>query len=281
MRRPLHHFWLLLSGILTVALLVVPAVWLARNVVKSRVLAGQISDTRQQLRTLAARRPFPSATNTDILRAATAQAGELLGRAQTQFQPLPARRLTGREFRNDLENRLAALREQARAAGRRLPEKNYGFTLGHQRLQTSSTPEADAALSQTLAQVEWLCANLFTAHCDLVELRRARLPGDPAGPRPEFTHRRTTTNTVARAVLAPYRVTVECSTADLAGVLDRYGNAPHGVLARVLSVERAERRLPPDRPVGSPAKGRPVSQHPQSESSLKATLQLDFVTAQD
>ncbi len=284
MRRPTRHFWLPLSGVLALALLVVPAVWLARNLVRSHALTGQLREARQQLRALAAQRPFPSATNTAVVRAATTQAGELLGQVRTQFQPLPASRLTGREFQEYLEKRIAALREQAGTAGLRLPDtldKNYGFTLRRQHLQVPSTPESAAALSQMLAQVEWLCGTLFAAHCDLIELRRPRLPSDSTSPRAEFTHCGTATNPVARALLASYRVTVGCSSADLAGVLDSYGNAPHGVLARVLSVEQGERIVPPDRPAGSPVKRRPVSQHQPRESALKVTFQLDFVTAQD
>ena len=203
----------------------------------------------------------------------------MLASARRQFLPLPVSRLTGREFLSDLPNRLAAMREQAQAAELRLPAKNYGFTLGHQCLQAPPTPEATAALSHTLAQIEWLCATLFQAHCDLLELRRPRLLGDPAIHRPDITHRCATTNTVARAVLTPYRVTVECSTAELAQVLERCANTPHGVIARVLTVERGTRSLPPERPAGSAVKGRPVANRPHLENSVKATLQLDFVTS--
>jgi hypothetical protein len=178
----------------------------------------------------------------------------------------------------DLRSRLAALGEQAREAGLRLPSKNYSFTLGAQRLQAPATPEAAAAIGQTLAQIEWLCTTIFQARCDLLELRRPRLPGETAVRRPDLTHRNVTTNSVARAVLAPYRVTVECSTTELAAVLENCANAPHGVIARVLIVEHGYRTPPPDRPATSPAKARPVASHPRVQNTVKATLQLDFVT---
>lgn len=280
MRRFIRHPWPLIVGTLLLALLLVPTALLARNWMQSRALAAQVREARQQLTALSARRPVPSPTNTAQIRAATAQAEALLATARGQFQPLPTNGLTGREFLNDLQSRLAALGEQARRADLRLPSKNYGFTLGSQRLQEPPTSEAAAATGQALAQIEWLCATIFQAHCDLLELRRPRLPGEPAGHRSDITHRNITTNTLARAVLVPYRVTVECSTAELAEVLERCANAPHGVIARVLVVERGN-RTPPDRPAGSPARARPVSNHPNLQNTVKATLQLDFVTPLD
>ena len=281
MRRFTRNPWLLLTGALLLALLLVPAALLARAWMQNSALAAQISDARQQLSALSAQRPFPSPTNIARLRAATAEAEALLVTARGQFQPLPTNGLTGRDFVKDLQNRLAALSEQARRADLRLPSKNYGFTLSPQRIQEPSTPEAAAALSQTLAQIEWLCGTVLEAHCDLLELRRPRLPGEPASRRSDITHRNITTNTVARAVLVPYRVTVECSTAELSEVLERFANAPHGVIARVLMVERGNRTPQTDRPAGSPAKARPVSNHPSLQNTVKATLQLDFVTSLD
>jgi hypothetical protein len=282
MKRRIRQLKPLLPWALLAVLLGIPAMLLAVNWIHNRSLAVQVREVKQQLTELSAARPFASETNTARIRAAGLQAEKLLASAKSQFQPLPDGGLTGRELMDDLQERLASLRELASKSDSRLPAKNnYGFTLGHQKIQAPPTAEGSAALRQTLAQIEWLCTSIFQAHCDLVELRRSRLSYEAPTHRPEFTQRSIVTNATARAVIVPYRLVVEGTSSELGDLLESFANSTNGVIARILIVERGNRQSAADRQLDSSVRARPALNRAIADNAVRATLQLDFINPLD
>jgi hypothetical protein len=232
-------------------LVVVGAVALALLAAGGLYLLGGIKDNKEQdtlvgqkeedLKRLSRTKPSPSASNIAKAREEASKAQAAIQAAKKHFRPVPAKPVSGQEFRTLLDTTTFNLRRKAEQFGRRLPETNYWFTFASQKDKAKYAPGSFPALPEMLADIEALCSTVFESKSDLLNLRRVRVTIDDSPGLADFTELSPLTNRLTRMVLTPYELKLGCFNRELGTLLEDLAKSPHGFITRVLAVELGER----------------------------------------
>jgi len=212
--------------------------------------------------------PFPHPTNVTAAREYVKVAKTKRAALQPFFEPVPAERVSGLQFRSVLDKTLSELHRLASQAGVELPRTNYAFSFDGVRNNANFDPGSFPLMPQQLADIQAICTLLFDARVrPLINIRRARVSRDDNQAASDYLDARVEVNQFTGAILSPYEFEFQCMSEDLAVVLDKLSQSPHGFIVRTLRTdpidEKPDGRFAPPGgaqpdPAAPPGQGRPL-----------------------
>jgi hypothetical protein len=202
-------------------------------------LNAQLLAKNSELNMLVNRDPFPNEENIQRGR----QQQELLetfkGRAKEHFKQVDLPDvLDNASFKNFLENTIDNMERRARRSGVALPEDKYGFTFADQRRQLQLPDRQLAPLTLMLMDIEEVCGILFDAKIhSLTAIKRPVVGTNETVSANYHIARKIQTNSVVGAVLAPYEVTFQSFSPELARVLSGIAAHEQAIVVRFINIK--------------------------------------------
>jgi hypothetical protein len=212
----------------------------------------ELNKAYSELDSISKLEPSPGSAKVDNIKAAREQQEQLrayMKNAAKHFGRIPgipdSAKVTGAEFTAALRHTISQLQRDATNAGVVLQPK-YSFSFEAQLPKVVFAPGSLDPLAVQLGEVKAICDVLFQAKINSLDnLRRERVSEDDnQGPQSDYHDRKSVTNELA--ILTPYEVTFQCFSAELAGVLSGFANAPYGFVVRTINVEPAAPAAPTD-----------------------------------
>ncbi len=198
-----------------------------------------------ELQTLNNSNPHPGdGRKVDNIKLAKEQQAELLkyfAKATNSFAritPIPdSLKVAGSEFASALRLTIAQLQREATNNSVVLPA-NYNFSFEAQRQQPFLAGNLEA-LAVQLGEVKAIADILNKAKVNsLLSIRRERVSSeDNSGPPTDYLDIHSQTNELA--VLAPYEISFQSFSAELASVMAGFANSPQGMLVKSVNVRPA------------------------------------------
>ncbi len=186
---------------------------------------------------------FPHPTNVAVAREYVKVARNKKAVLQPFFEPVPAERVSGLQFRSVLDKTLSELYRLASQAAVELPRTNYAFSFDGVRNNANFDPGSFPFMPQQLADIKAICTLLFEGHArPLVNIRRARVSRDDNQAASDYLDARVETNLFTGSVLSPYEFEFQCMSEDLAVVLNKLSQSPHGFIVRTLRTEPVDEK---------------------------------------
>jgi hypothetical protein len=261
-----RNLLLVIGGAVALVLLALGGLYCASGLQKNRQLDEELSKDIDTLQRLYSSVPFPAKSNVDQAQALIGRVRGTIAESKKLFVPVPFTNVTDQQFKTLLDNTIAELTRAAQQARVQLPETNYAFTFRAQKALVKFASGSLPALSQMLADIRHLCGLVFDARCNLVNLRRERISTDDPPGSTDFTELRHRVDPVTEALIVPYEVVVSGFSPQLANLLQKFAQSPHGFLVKVMAVEplsgqAAEVKHEPAR-WGAPAAGPPGAPPP-------------------
>jgi hypothetical protein len=228
---------LVISGVVTLILLVVGVLYFLSGVQENKAREEALAAATNELGRLYAANPFPHSTNISRARDLASRARSAVNETRKHFVPIPFSNVRDQQFKTLLDNTIAELTLKAAQSGVRLPETNYAFTFKAQKTLVKFAEGSWPGLPQSLADIKTLCTLVFEAKCHLLNLRRERLTTDDPPGSTEFTELKRDTDASAGLTLVPYEVVISCFSAQIGSVLEAFARSSHGLVVKVLAVE--------------------------------------------
>jgi hypothetical protein len=235
-----RNFFLVIGGVVALALLGVAGFYLFSQKQQADAIAVELNKQIEELKALNLRDPYPNQENIEAVKREQKRAADLLEECGKFFMPTAYyTNMDGGTFQELLESMLREVRRGAEAAGVALPSKNYAATFGSQRATVVFTQSDLVPLAHQVADVGALCEVLFKARIHaLLSLRRVPVSRSDQGTTEFLTGRRSVTNANVRAVVTPYEVTFQGFSTELAGVLEGLYRSPHCFVVKNINAER-------------------------------------------
>lgn len=203
----------------------------------------QLRDAYNTLADLINKNPNPGNEKVDNIAAAEEQRKQIqaaIEHARKFFQPvtpIPNQSHIGKsDFSSALQGRIAQLQHRATVASVNLEQKDYAFSFQAQRYQITFSESSLPLLAQQLGEVDTICSTLYRAKVNsLAYVRRERVcDEDLKGSPNDYLDEKATTNELA--VLAPYEISFQCFSRDLADVLTDFSTSSNGIVVRSINV---------------------------------------------
>ena len=169
-----------------------------------------------------------------------AQVRQVIQKMRRHFAPVPpipnpTRGISGLEFGGALRRTLAEMQQDAERNGVAVP-KDYSFSFEAERPQYNFESASLVPLAEQLGDVKVICDVLFRAKINrLTGIRREPVSAYDKGSQSDYLNYPAVTNDLA--VLAPYEVTFESFSGELADVLAGFANQPYGFIVKAVNVE--------------------------------------------
>lgn len=188
--------------------------------------------------------PAGKTDNIQIAKEQQQQLQAMIRKAQPHFARIPAipdsGRITDEELRHALDQTIDQLQKEAAAASVNIPAK-YNFTFEAEKTLVRFAPGSLQPLATQLGEIKAICGVLFRAKVNRLgspALQRVRVSDDDLnGPGSDYLSEQSVTNDLA--VLTPYKVTFQCFSTELAGVLAGFASAPYEIAVKNISVRPA------------------------------------------
>jgi hypothetical protein len=259
-----RNLFLVIGGLLAVALLGVGGFYFWTNRQKNRQIETQLEENKEALKRLVNQAPSPNATNIARAKQEVQTARAAVEQAKLFFSPVPFEPVTGQAFKSLLDQTIFDLHRKSEVASVALPSKDYAFTFAHQKTQLQFPAEAFPALPQQLAEIREICGILFDAKVNrLITIRRSRLYVDEPLSQVDHHELQPEINEAVGMAINPYEVTVHAFTPELAAALQSFYKSTNGLVVKSIQVEVAPTAADPNLPPGAvPPPGPPVTRPP-------------------
>jgi len=235
-----RNLFLVISGLLAIALLGLGGFYFWTNRQKNKQIETQLEENKAALTRLVNQAPTPNATNIARAKQEVQTARAAVEQAKLFFQPVPFEPVTGQAFKSLLDQTVFDLHRKAEAASVALPSKDYAFTFAHQKTQLQFPAEAFPALPQQLAEIRAICEILFDAEVNrLITIRRSRLYADEPLSQVDHHELQPAVNEAVGMAINPYEVTVHAFTPELAAALQSFYKSTNGLVVKSVTVEVA------------------------------------------
>ena len=169
----------------------------------------------------------------------------VINKVQKYFAPVPPvpnpenGMVTKEDFASALRRTLGQLQRDAANQGVSIPPR-YTFSFEAIKDLYTFAPNSLPQLATQLGEVKTICSILFRAKINSLDgIRRERVSSDDLSvmaPQTDYLEATHTAVTNDLAVLAPYEVTFQCFSAELATVLAGFGSTPHGFIVKAINV---------------------------------------------
>jgi len=297
-----RNLFLVIGGLLAIALLGLGGFYFWTNRQKNRQIETQLEENKANLTRLVNLAPSPNATNIARAKQEVQTARAAVEQAKLFFSPIPFQPVTGQAFKSLLDQTIFDLHRKSEVASVALPSKDYAFTFAHQKTQLQFPAEAFPALPQQLAEIREICGILFDARVNrLITIRRSRLYVDEPLSQVDHHELQPEVNEAVGMAINPYEVTVHAFTPELATALQSFYKSTNGLVVKSVQVEvaptTADPNLPPGAaplpvppvarptapPPGAGRPGAPAAKPPEAiktvlnERLLKITMMIDVM----
>jgi hypothetical protein len=287
-----RNLFLLIGILVAVGLMALAAVYLASRLNADRRTTADLARETQELSNLVRMNPTPNDQNVQIARNEVKKLQQFVSDVKPILHYMPPPPLDDAGFRSLLDMTIVRLQQEAANAGVNLPLRyNFSFTAQAQLLSfpSNSLDRLTVQLEEVRALSEILFRNKIHT---LVELRRVRAYADEQAGSDYIDNKLIVTNRTLNATIAPYEVTFQSFSAELAAVLDELQRSPIYFVVKKMNVRPLQVRdsapPPPEEPTRKPtAKSKPGTPPPPppppkmetilDENPLRITLWLEVV----
>ena len=283
-----RNLWLVISGVVALALLGVGGWYLWSAIQKNKQVDTDINQIKSEIEALLGKQPTPNAQNLADAKKQLERLNAFMLTAKKQFPPTPppSQPLDNQSFKSLLQTTVDELHKQASSVGIHV-ETNYYFTFENERLPVMFPPETLRPLSERLSEVKLLASILFKARVNrLVGIRRAMVPGErvvPAGPTAasDYLPAQARANADTGMTLWPYEITFNCFSPELATVLDSLQRVEYGLVVKSVTSEAV--REGPAQPARDPRNPARTNAPPKAletiidERPLRVTLRIEVI----
>jgi len=219
---------LVVSGIVALGLLGFSGYFLWDKMEQKNGVTEQLNTATTELERLLNREVHPSEEN---IKAAKSEQQRLAAALDAVKSYFPSTGLTntleGAEFKAFLENAIHDMTVDAERSGVTLPPKPFNFSFTAQRPLVNYAAGSIDPLTWQVMDIKALMSCLFQAKIhSLVSIRRASVSSDDPAGSLDYVTKKMSTNAVTQAVIAPYEVTFQCFSTELADALSRIARAP-------------------------------------------------------
>lgn len=230
--------FVILLGV-AVVLVGVGVTYLLSNKAASDDIEAQLQAKNSELNQLVNRDPHPNEENISQAKRQVEQLNAFKDRAKEYFTPLEVPEGLGNaSFKSMLENTIDGLERGAKRSGVSLPEEKYGFTFEEQRRQLQLPESSLAPLATQLLDLRTISEILFDAKVhSLVSLKRAPVGTNETISASYHLARKPLTNSITSSPVAPYEVTFQCFSPELARVLSGLASSPLFIAVKFINVE--------------------------------------------
>jgi hypothetical protein len=224
--------------VLSVVLLAVGTVYLARSIYKERRISHALEAATQKLALLARNDPALTAQNIEAARNEAARMADFLAQLKEHFAARSRpKQLDSISFRKYLESTRATRVAEARRAGTELPH-DYWFSFDAQKGAMNFDPAALPLLGAQVADIRMLSETAFDAHANrLIWLRRAPIDGHDNPQSQDCLASSPLTNTWTTSL--PYMLSFDGFSPELAAVLETLNRSGQCLVVSNLTVEPA------------------------------------------
>jgi hypothetical protein len=246
-----RNLFLVVSGLVVAVLLGLGGFYLYSSWSRNATVGEELEKNLAAMTNLYNTVPFPHPTNVTVAREYIKEIRAKKAALQPFFEPVPAERVTGLQFRSVLDKTLSDLQRMANQAAVELPRSNYGFSFDGVRNNANFDPGSFPLMPQQLADIKAISTLLFEARVrPLINIRRARVSRDDKEAASDYLEARIETDQHTGAILSPFEFEFQCMSEGLAEVLDKLARSPHGFLVRALRTEPVDEK--PDGRFGAP-----------------------------
>lgn len=222
-----QNLLLVVSGVVAVGLLGFAGYFLWDKIQQRNGVTEQLNAATTELERLLNREVHPSEENIKAAKAEQKRMAESLEAAKAYF---PSTGLTnsleGAAFKAFLETAIHDMTVEAEKSGVTLPPKPYNFSFTAQRPLVNFAAGSIDPLTTQVMDIKALMSCLFKAKIhSLVSIRRASVSSDDPAGSVDYLTKKMATNSVTGAVIAPYEVTFQCFTTELADALSNLAHS--------------------------------------------------------
>jgi hypothetical protein len=191
---------------------------------KNSADAGELQNTREQLKTLKSKSPVPSEENIQAAKEEEKQVGEFLARFRTAFPQFPAMPKTDEKgFKTILETTIEQWRQQATNADVTLPP-HFNFSFSGQMEKLSYHMESIDAWLVQMAEIKIICDILFGARITALDsIQRIPVSEDDQGGADYIPGATVQSNEMG--VLTPYKITFRGYSEQIEAVLEGFARS--------------------------------------------------------
>ena len=241
-----RNLYFLIGGAVAVGLLALAGFYFYSKWNLNNETLGKLDAAYSEWRQVSNKKPNAGNDSVDNIKLAKQeeeQVADVIGKVRQRFDaapPIPAPedgKVPSKAFAGALRRTLVQLRHDAEVASVKLPPDNYAFSFKAQQNLYTFAPGSLEPLAQQLGDVKVICEILFDAKINMLEnLRRAAVSTDDAkGNQSDYLQVSAVTNDLA--VLAPYEITFESFSPELADVLAGFANQTYGFIVQTINVE--------------------------------------------
>lgn len=205
----------------------------------------ELNEAYAKLDRLSKQNPHPGTEKVDNIKAAREQDEQLqafMKKVRKHFTPIPAippsPKVSSEEFAAALRRTIDQMQREATNASVMLPQR-YNFSFEAQRPLIRFAEGSLQPLATQLGEIKSIVDVLVQAKVNSIDnIRRERVSADDyKGPQSDFLEQKSVTNDLA--ILAPYEVTFQCFSPELANVLSGFANSPYAIIVRAVNVDPA------------------------------------------
>lgn len=234
-----QNLLLVVGGLVALGLLGFAGYFLYDKIQQKNAVTEQLTAGTGELERLLKREVYPSEEN---IKAAQAEQKRLLASLQTVknfFPPVSTdtNALDGASFKAFLETSIHDFTVDAEKLGVSLPPKPYHFSFTAQRPLVNFAAGSIDPLTAQVTDIKAILGCLYKAKIhSLVGLRRASVSSDDPIGSLDYVSKKISTNALTSAVIAPYEVTFQCFSGELADALSRLAAAPETLVITNMNV---------------------------------------------
>lgn len=235
-----QNLLLVVGGLVALGLLGFAGYFLYDKIQQKNGVTEQLTAGTAELERLVKRPVYPNEEN---IKAAQAEQKRLAASLQTvknYFPPVShnTNSLEGSSFKAFLENSIHDFTVSAERSGVLLPPKPYHFSFTAQRPLVNFAAGSIEPLTVQVTDIKAILSCLYKAKIhSLVGLRRASVSSDDPVGSLDYVSKKFATNALTKAVIAPYEVTFQCFSSELADALSRLATAPETFVITNINVQ--------------------------------------------
>ncbi len=257
-----QNLLLVVGGLGALGLLGFAGYFLYDKIQQKTAVTDQLSAGTAELERLLKREVFPSEEN---IKAAQVEQKRLLASLQTvknYFPPVSkdTNSLEGASFKAFLETSIHNFTIDAERLGVSLPPKPYHFSFAAQRPLVNFASGSIDPLTDQVTDIKAILGCLYKAKIhSLVGLRRASVSSDDPAGSLDYLTKKISTNALTGAVIAPYEVTFQCFSVELAAALSLLATAPETMVITNINVSLSSASTTADGSAETPAYSMPMA----------------------
>ncbi len=229
-----RNLFMLVGGIIALALLGVAGWYLYDSIQTDNDVAAQLQTATDDLKALVERDPHPGNERVDNIGAAKAEVKRLAALkkdlqaffAVANLGSTNQARLNPAQFKVLLDNTIDELERTSKKYSVTLPQQ-YAFSFSSQRKKVEFAKDSLEVLATQLEDIKTIANIVFAARVkQLTSFRRSPVADDPILGGPDYLTRKMVTNKVANTLTSSYEVKFVGFSSDLAAVLEGLVKAP-------------------------------------------------------